>query len=109
MKTKEKDIKVIYTEAKDFRTVAATGAWCGVSPTGDIVAHFFVEHPVIPEEININITPDGKKTENVVKESSINFIREQQVGVLMRPDIAKVIGEWLITNADLAIGLGKQK
>jgi hypothetical protein len=97
-----KKVLVEYSKSKDYRIVAATGAWGGLSPQGEIICNLFVEQTVQPEKIEITLDAQGK----VVDESIINrsklfhYTRELQIGVVMRPDIAKTIGQWLIDQSD---------
>jgi hypothetical protein len=98
----EKEIKISFEKSKDFKLFPATGAWGGPNPQGEIVCNFFVEHRNHPEELTLHV--DGQ-TGKVKKEDRKEgpLVRELQVGVIMRPDIARSVGEWLIKKADEVI------
>lgn len=100
----KKRIKIKYEKSKDFRSVAATGAWGGVTPQREIICNFFIEQTKMPENIGLEVEIDtGKIKEIAHKIDVLEHIRELQVGVVMRPDIAKLVGEWLIKKAQQAI------
>lgn len=97
----EKKIVVKYKNATQCQTVPATGAWGGLNPQGEIICHFFVEHLVFPQDAEFVIDKD---TGNLIREETgevSETVREVQVSVVMRPDIAKTIGEWLVNKTKL--------
>ena len=95
----EKEIFIKYERKPDCQTVAATGAWGGANPQGEIVCNFFVEHVSMPEDSKIIIDLNtGEVVREEISESSVT-IREIQVRVVMRPDIAKVVGQWLVDKS----------
>ena len=94
----KEEIEVYYTKAEDYRMIPATGAWGGISPNGEVVFSFYVEQKAVPEKMTLQVTEEGK----AAKEKSIggdNFVREMQVGIVLRPDIAYSIGQFLIRHA----------
>ena len=94
------EIKFKYTKSSDFKTLPATGAWGGVTPHGDISINFFLEQPTIPNSATI------KKKDNSIEQDhdppKAEFEREFQVGIVMRPDRALVVGNWLIERAKMS-------
>ena len=94
----KKTLEVKFEKSPDFKIVPATGAWGGPTPQGELLCNFYVEYTEIPESIKLEIT-DGfsKETERIPTDL---LVRELQIGIIMRPDIAKSIGEWLIKNAE---------
>lgn len=99
----KKKVSIKYQKLSDFKIIPATGAHGGTTPQGEILCNFYVEYLAPPDSLKLEINPaDGttKEIEKVVKDS---YIRELNVGVLMRPDIAKSIGEWLIDQANAVI------
>ena len=94
----EKIIKIEVDQAKEFRLVPATGAMGGPNPQGEIICNFFVEHPKNP---SLEVSLD-KTTGRPVREVSVSpntFVRQLQIAVVMRPDIALSVGQWLIKQA----------
>ena len=94
----KRTLEVKFEKSPDFKIVPATGAWGGPTPQGELLCNFYVEYTEIPESIKLEIT-DGS-SEEIGKITTDVLVRELQVGIVMRPDIAKSIGEWLIRNAE---------
>ena len=94
---KKKEVEVAFVKSNEFRTIAATGAWGGPNPQGEIVCSFYVERQQFPDELVVETDPMTKKP--IEKTKKQKLVREMQVSVIMRPDIAKSIGEWLVNNA----------
>lgn len=90
-------IKIKFGKSNDYKMIPATGAWGGLSPNNEVVFDFFIEKHVDPEFIELEIE-NGKKIGEKQKSESA-FIREAQVGIVLRPDIAYSIGKWLIEKA----------
>jgi hypothetical protein len=97
----KKSLSIKFTKSPDYRVVAATGAWGGLTPQGELFCNLFIEHNAPPESVELEVGPISAK--EVRKISSHDMVREFQVGIVMRPDIAKSIGEWLVNNAEKAI------
>lgn len=92
-------IKIYYEKSKDYRLIPVTGAYGGVSPNGEIVIDFYVERRDSPKTIMLEIDEHGKGKEK----SSVGqrFIREKQFGIVLRPDIALTIGQFILDKAKL--------
>jgi hypothetical protein len=95
-----KRFDIVFTKSADYRIVAATGAWGGPTPQGEILCSFFVEYASEPKSLKIEIGPNGQTKELEKGTQKTRYIREQQIGVVLRPDIAKSVGQWLIEHAD---------
>ena len=91
------EIKIQFKRAPDYRIIPITGAWGGVNPQGEIVFDLFVERLEVPESIRMRVEP-GRPPLEIGREGEMH-VRECQVGVVVRPDIARSIGEWLIQKA----------
>jgi len=91
------DIKIQFKKAADYRIIPVTGAWGGVNPQGEIVFDLFVEKMEIPESVHMRIEP-GHPPVEMEREGQVH-VRECQIGIVIRPDIARSIGEWLIQKA----------
>lgn len=100
-----KTITIYYPKADYYRILPATGAFGGPTPSGDILAEFFVERKSAPEKMILEIS-EGKITE--LSREGEQHIRELQVGILIRPDVAHAIGVWLIEKAK-QFGVGETK
>jgi len=95
-----------FTESKYYHKVAATGVYGGASPQGEIICNFFVEEQSIPESVEVRIDKEtGVASETSDKNVRRVTVREIQVAVVLRPDIAKAVGEWLIQRANEVLTL----
>jgi len=101
--TPKKNIKVEFTKSKDFRTIAATGAWGGLGPQGELICNFFVEKAKLLDKMTVEVDPLTGTVKEIRDSAEDIMEREFQVCIVMRADIAKVVGEWLIKNAEPAI------
>jgi len=100
----EKPISIQFKKSEQYKTVAATGVCGGVNPAGEIVAQFFVEQVKLPKNLTLRVDPtSGKIVEAVPDIEDNEYVRELQVAVVLRPDIAKSVGEWLIREANKTI------
>lgn len=91
------ELRIQFKKANDYKIIAATGAWGGVSPQGEIFFDFFVEKKEPPSSIRIKVEP-GLPPEEISREEEV-LVREAQIGVIIRPDIAHAIGKWLLEKA----------
>lgn len=101
-------VDIIFSRAGGYRRIPATGAWGGVSPQGEIVFDFYVEQLQNPERMEVKI----RKGKIIGKERYPHpqpIIRESQVGIVLRPETAKSVGEFLIKYADQALGVSKSE
>jgi len=101
-------VEIIFSRAEGYRLVPATGAWGGVSPQGEIVFDFYVERLQNPERMEVEIQK-GEIIEKKRYPHPQPLVRESQMGIVLRPDIAKSVGEFLIKYADQALSIGKSE
>jgi|WetSurMetagenome_2_1015567.scaffolds.fasta_scaffold905974_1 hypothetical protein len=98
-------VTVFYEKDKDYRLLPVTGAFGGPTPSGDILAEFFVERRTAPEKIVMEISGG---TANEISREGERHVRELVVGLLIRPDVAHSIGLWLIEKAK-QFGVGETR
>jgi len=103
---KKNSIQIKFDKSKNYNMYAATGAWGGVGPQGEIICHFFVEHQKIPEDLEIEIEENSGKSKEIRKEAN-KLVRDIQCTIVMRPDIAKSIAEWLLSNVNKILVVDK--
>jgi hypothetical protein len=100
----KKEISIKYEKSQDFKYIPATGAGGALSPQGEIICNFFIEQIDFPKTGKIIIDQETQEhIEDRDQNENIDITRELQVGVVMRPDIAISVGEWLIREATKAI------
>ena len=93
-----KEIKIYFSKAKDYKIIPANGAWGGISPEGSIIFDLFIEKNELPDYIELEIN-DGKGKAKEINKKKKKIVRESQIGIVLKPDIAYSIGEWLIDKA----------
>ena len=101
-------IKVRYEYSGEYKKIPVTGVWGGISPNAEIIANFFVEFQKKPKQFEIQIDNAGNVIEQPSEDEKI-FIRELLIGLVMRPDIARSIGEFLISHARVGEEILAQK
>ena len=99
----KKTMNVKFSKSPEYKIVGATGAYGGPTPQGEILCHLFIEYPLPPERVEIEVNPDGSFQERVQEPKDV-IVRELQVGLLLRPDIARIIGKWLVDHAEKVMG-----
>ena len=102
-------IKVKCKRDDGHKIVSASGAWGGITPHGMIYFDMFLEKPAPPGETTITIDErTGQRTETVDGPSEPFLERLLLVGVIVRPEVARSIGQWLLGKADEAELIGQQ-
>ncbi len=102
-----KEVKIKFTESTEYKIYPATGVWGGPGPDGTFVIDFFVERLSVPEEMVLEF--EMGKAPKEMSRTEQGMVRERQVGVVMRPDVAKAVGKFLIDKADKVLAEGKGK
>lgn len=101
----KKRISVVTEKNKSISTFPVTGAWGGLTPDGgNVVAHFYVEYSSIPNSIEVDYEegqPFNPNLGNQIKRGDIT--REIQTNLVMTPEQAVRIGEWLKNHGLRAI------
>lgn len=93
-------VKIKFTKSPDHTTHPVSGIWGGATPQGDILCHFFVEQLELPEVVELEFDVDSGKSVEKKKIEEKVYLREILTSLVIRPDIAKSIGTWLIRKAE---------
>ncbi|MEO8455263.1 MAG: hypothetical protein ABI454_08885 [Sphingomicrobium sp.] len=103
-----------YIKGKDFRVVRADGAIGGITPNGYVHFVLYSERGAIPRRQVFALTPEGTVGEIIDAETVTrgSIVREMDVDVFLRPDVAKALHTWLgeqiqVIDALKALGEGK--
>ncbi|HKQ45619.1 MAG TPA: hypothetical protein VJS47_09515 [Rhizomicrobium sp.] len=94
-----------YIKSQYFRVVRADGAIGAVTPRGLIHFSLFSERPAIPRRTVHALNDDGTLGLQIESEtvSRNSVVRELDVDIFLRPDVAKELHTWLgnlIADAD---------
>lgn len=94
-----KKMAINYTKSKDYRMVVANGI-LGFVTEDKINCELYMQKPDLPKEMEIDLDKkdDAKKQVEIPATSSVT--RELQIGLSLTPQEAKVIGKWLLDNAE---------
>ncbi|PSQ95715.1 MAG: hypothetical protein BRD55_08755 [Bacteroidetes bacterium SW_9_63_38] len=100
------EITFVYEDADEVRTIAATGAHGGPTPDGaSVVANLYVERASIPHHVSHQIDERGEvdlsETSNQVSRGEVT--REVQASLVMTPEHAMQLAQWLQENAQQAL------
>lgn len=98
-----------FEEAPGFRLYPCGGVWGGVNPGGVVVANFFVD--LNPNPVSVTLSPDESgKAEEVERNPPVNsshevirLRRQLMTGVILSPQDAISIGNWLVQQGMNAI------
>ena len=98
MNPTEKDkVKFYYIKGNDFRVIHMDGVFGGLSPTGDIFMSIFSQRPPIPTMTVQPVKENGELGDELMSERTVKdgLVREIEVGVALRPEVAEVLIKWL--------------
>lgn len=95
-------LKAKFIFPDDYNPSYANGAWGGLNPHGEIIAHFYHERLGLPYEQELEIGADGKAkhTTTVPDDHETVLVRYVVGGVTMDLDTAKRIHTWLGEKID---------
>ena len=99
----KKNLRVIYSESKYYQKIPANGAVGGATPRGEVMCNFYFESVVLPNSVELLVEGSGPVKEIATKSSEYDFVRELQVGMVLSPETAKSVGEFLIRNAEIML------
>lgn len=98
---KQQTVRIIYVKSPDYRVFAVNGAWGSVTANGTIQADLYVEQVPPPQEVIHPIEGDRLGPPEYVPPADDRRIeRHIQFGLLLSPDSARVIGQWLLEKAE---------
>ena len=92
-------IKYTYKKAEDYKQYFVNGVYGGRTPQGEVLCNFYFEHSILPDEEEV-VFRNGQPVQENLDLSNIKFQRDFKVSVLMSPQQAKNIGDWLSKLGD---------
>jgi hypothetical protein len=103
-------IRVKARKDSEHRIIPASGVWGGVTPHGMVYFDVVLEKPEAPTLTIINVDEaTGERVESIEEPKEQSVERILMTGILVRPESARAIGQWLIDKADEAEGLAKSE
>lgn len=102
--------EIFFSDGQALDVRPCSGVWGGVTPNGLLQANFFVDVVKMPTSVVLQRDPaTNAATQSEVKglpsSDKAEYIRQFVSGLLMRPEEAMHVGQWLITNAAELIAL----
>ncbi len=95
-------VKFIYTKSPDYKVAYVNGIYGGLTAKGELKFDFFQEFSPFPDEELFEVTPDGRKGEQIQPDlqQEAEVVREKQFGVIMTVAFAKALRDWLDEKLD---------
>jgi hydrogenase maturation factor len=103
----ESSVAFHFIKSNSFRVVYANGAYGGITPRGEIHASFYNERSAIPRMI-VHRIEEGTLGEPLEIVTRGGIVREVEVDLVMSPETAMDVGNWLIENAKKILELQEQ-
>ena len=95
------DIRIVYRTANDYRSLPVSGVYGGINPQGMVHADLFIEKTDMPESTTIRVEEGtGESYDLSRRPEQQSVVRELLVGLVMRPEVAKAVGHWLIHQGE---------
>jgi len=92
--------KMIYSGYQHAPRFFVNGVWGGPLSQGHIVAHFLFKHLTPPETSEVDESGQTTSQEGVLD------VHEVMVSLVLPPEEAKSIGEWMIRHAESILNEG---
>ena len=89
-----------YEKVPDYRDIPVNGVWGGPTARGDIHMQLFAEYSATPVTVTHEISGNTLGPETRRDLGGATFTRHLLVGVLMSPQNARSIAQWLLGKAE---------
>lgn len=88
-------VEVSYTEANDYKTVYADGAQGTFTRGGKFFLHFYVEFPLLPENIVHAVDDEGNLGKPLEQLDDVTLERRRECGVILDLQTLAELHDWL--------------
>jgi len=95
-------IRFFYEKGKYFRVAHVDGVIGGLTPTREVFLSVYSQRVALPQTIDQQITPDGKLGAVVDTKGKNGIFREMEIGLIMTPEVANQIADFLTQHARAA-------
>jgi hypothetical protein len=86
-------VKFIFKKSDDYNLHFVNGLFGGFTAQGELVINFFFESRVVPDEQEGKI--EGTTINYIPVSTPMDFIREMKCGIIMTPQQAYTLRDWL--------------
>lgn len=101
MTEKQRNIVINYVCPAENKDLYVNGLWGGVTPRGEIYAHFYSERHPIPQKVTHMIEDDGKVSFPGEIEKKADATRIVQASLVMDVFSAKAIRDWFNNHIEI--------
>jgi len=102
-------VRFTYAPAPEFRRISVSGVIGGMTPHGLLLANLFFEKHQLPAEQMGTVHEDGRLELHPVTTPVPIIERELQVALVLTPESALSVAQWLKDNAEAAIAARAQQ
>ena len=98
-----KTVRFRFEQDPGYRLIPVNGVWGGPLPAGDVRIELFYERQATPEWIERSLDKDSRLGPILHRKPAANeYVRTVLVGVMLTPEKAISIGEFLIEKGMMA-------
>lgn len=105
-------IRFVFQTSSGFDVHPCSGVWGGATPEGDIAATFYFDSPLLPVAVTMKSSDDmpglslmESQEFPITSESGDGVcVRRLVSGIVLSPQAAMAVGEWLIQTATSVLG-----
>lgn len=94
-----KKVKFVFKKSEGHQIHYVNGAFGGITPRGDVLYHLFFEHRGLPAEEEMTLE-EGELKPQEKDLADIEIIRDLKVGIIMTPEQAENLANWLLSRVD---------
>ena len=90
----KKAIQIAYRQSPTYRNLYVSGAYGGLTPTGEIFMGIYSQRLHFPQASSVEVDPSGNSKE-VDFVTDQGLVRDMEVGLMMDIGTAKAVHDWL--------------
>jgi len=104
-----RQVTFTFRRAELFRTVYLDGVYGGLTGAGLVSMYGWIQRGSLPTAMSFAVGEDGVLGPEVHRETDGSQERQVEVELMLLPNIARSVGEWLIARAEEAEALTRSK
>lgn len=102
-KEQPEKIKFVYEKDEDAKQIYVNGAYGGMNPKGELVIHFFFEHPMVPKEEKMPVVQGKLQLDKIVRiepvaheANELVIIRDIKATLIIPVQEISTIANWML-------------
>ncbi|KAA0258825.1 hypothetical protein FHQ18_02425 [Deferribacter autotrophicus] len=100
MNRENKTMKIKYIKSPDFKQYYINGVYGGLNVNGLVSVKLYYEDFVLPDESELEFSENSEIPSETIKKSDYYGVRQLLAELIMVPEQAKLIGQFLVKIAD---------